>query len=117
MNSRIEVFKPTGQFLRTVGRQGSKPGQFADPFGIGVSQKGNVYVAGSGNGQVEEFSPTWKYIRSFGTFVSNPGPLAVAPNGDVYVTDGNHILHFTPKGAEYPSFGGPGTGNGQFSST
>jgi len=116
MNDRIQEFGSGGKFMRAFGSSGSNPGQFAYPTGLGVNNAGDIYVGDRFNLRVQEFSPSLKFIRQFGTFASGPGDVAVAPSGDVYVTDGAAILHFTGKGVYKGSFGGTGTGPGQFNS-
>ena len=47
-----------------------------------------------------------------------PTETAVAPNGDIYVADGygsQYILQFNAKGEYIRKFGGPGSGDDQFS--
>jgi DNA-binding beta-propeller fold protein YncE len=117
MNNRIQEFKPSGKFVRAFGSQGSNPGQFNGPMGLGLGPKGEIYVADSSNGRVEEFSSSREYVRSFGTFTNSPNALAVAPNGDVFVADGPFIRHFTGTGAALSSFGGSGVGKGRFNTT
>ncbi len=117
MNNRIEEFSAKGKFVAAFGSLGPNPGQFNDPDGLGINRKGDIYVADVNNGRVEEFSPSFTFIRSFGTFTNSPGSLVVAPNGDVYVTDGPFIRHFTGSGVAEPSFGASGNGRAQFNST
>ena len=48
---------------------------------------------------------------------NHPSDIAVAPNGDILVSDGygNSSVHrFTPNGDHISSFGSPGSGPGQF---
>jgi streptogramin lyase len=118
MNDRIQEFGSGGKFPRAFGRHGTKHGQFSDPIGLGVNKAGDIYVADSLNARVQEFGPTFKFIRQVGTFTyGGPGDLAVAPDGEVYVTDGAFIRHYSPKGVYLGSFGGTGSGPGQFTST
>jgi tripartite motif-containing protein 71 len=118
MNNRVQEFRPSGKFRRAFGHAGSKPGQFHGPYGLGVNRAGDIYVADEFNNRVQEFSPALAFIRAFGQgrFVDGPTDLAVAPDGDVYVADGPFIRHFTGTGHFVGTFGGTGSGPGQFNS-
>ncbi|TMM10797.1 MAG: hypothetical protein E6G00_06505 [Actinobacteria bacterium] len=115
-NNRIQEFRPTGAFRLLFGSAGSGNGKFNGPYGLGVNGAGDIYVADSSNARVQEFGPNRAFIRAFGTFTGTPTDLAVAPGGDVYVADGSFIRHFTANGSPLASFGGPGSGDGQFNS-
>jgi DNA-binding beta-propeller fold protein YncE len=54
---RIHQYTGTGEFLASWGRNGSGPGEFIRPWGIGVDFQGNVYVADSGNHRIQKFGP------------------------------------------------------------
>ena len=119
MNNRVEEFSPSGKFLRAFGRTGAKHGQFRSPRGLAVNKAGDIYVADDFNNRIQEFSPKRAFIRAFGKnkFVSGPTDLAIAQDGNVYVADGATIREFTATGHYVGSFGGSGSGPGQFNST
>ncbi len=118
-NYRVVVFGPDGVYSATVGNgeffnPPSQSGQADEPtaWGIGISPSGNVYVADTWKHQVVKYDTAGKRERSWGTY-GNPddkttdltsfyGPrdVAVAPDGNVYVTDtGNsRILVFDADG-------------------
>ncbi|MBI3638691.1 MAG: hypothetical protein HY223_00055 [Thaumarchaeota archaeon] len=92
-NNRIEVFSPSGVFVRQFGTFGIDPdgpgplqapnGTLSYPSGVSVDSSFNVYVADSKNNRIEVFSPSGVFVRQFGTFgidPDGPGPLQ-APNG------------------------------------
>ena len=82
------------------------PGRLQQPRGIGVSSKGEIYVADFGNHRIQEFAPDLKFVRQWGKMGDLPGQfkepcgLDVAPNGDVLVADTwNHrVQQFAPDG-------------------
>jgi len=74
-------------------------------------------VVDQGNHRIQSFTGEGYYVRSFG------GPTLDAPTGIdsgsnhlIYVTDTGHdrVVAFQPYGGVSFTFGGPGTGNGQF---
>lgn len=48
-NHRIQVFDPSGRFLRAFGSQGSTDGKFNYPWGVATCPLGFIYVCDKGN--------------------------------------------------------------------
>jgi DNA-binding beta-propeller fold protein YncE len=130
----IVVFDRHGNFLRSWGE-----GLFARPHGITIDAAGHVYCTDDSGHCVRKFSPDGKLLLTLGTpGVSSetgartvdyrtigraagpfnfPTNLAVAPSGELYVTDGygNARVHrFSADGQLIASWGEPGAGPGQF---
>lgn len=69
---------------------------------------------------VAQAQPDGSTIYGLGTdgkpVLSDPKDVAVAPNGRIYVTEGaaNRVTMFNPDGSVAGSFGGSGSGDGQF---
>jgi sugar lactone lactonase YvrE len=131
--ARLIVYSRDGRYQRSWGE-----GLFTErTHGLTVGPDGRVYCVDDGAHCVYVFSPTGELLRTIG----NPGvpsetgydgrlesirggpPFnrptnpAVAPGGDLYVTDGygNCKIHrFTADGELIQSWGEPGTGPGQF---
>ncbi|MEX2533867.1 MAG: hypothetical protein WD360_07880 [Nitriliruptoraceae bacterium] len=138
--SVVTVFDVSGQFVRQFGA-----GLFSPrPHGIAVGFDDTVYVVDelahavwcftadgthtatlgepdtpSDTGYAHEgsiYARTLSIVRAGAPF-HRPTALAVAPNGDRYVTDGygNAAVHrFDANGTLLQSFGGPGSAPGQF---
>jgi hypothetical protein len=88
----VKVFSPTGQSLLVLG----KSGEFSNTGAVTIDYR-----------TVERSGPPFNY----------PTDLAVAPSGDLYVTDGygNARVHqFSPDGNLLASWGESGAGPGQF---
>jgi DNA-binding beta-propeller fold protein YncE len=118
-----------GEWLGSFGA-----GLFAWPHGIYVDPDGNIWVtdarAGDGHGhQVFKFTPRGELLLTLGTAgVAGAGPahfdgptdVVVAPNGDVFITDGhepvsnNRVLKFSRTGQFIKEWGGTGSAPGQF---
>jgi DNA-binding beta-propeller fold protein YncE len=117
---------------RVLGSFGA--GRFAFPHSVYVDRDGNVWVtdARGGNGrghQVVKLDPQGRVLLVLGTpGVAGSGPdhfngptgVAVAPNGDVFVTDGhetdsnNRVVKFTGDGKYVAEWGHSGSGPGEF---
>ena len=115
-----------------LGSFGAK--RFAWPHGIRVDKESNVWVAdargGNGRGQqVLKFTPQGKLLLALGeagvagsdtAHFNGPTDVAVAPNGDVFVSDGhedasnNRVLKFTHEGKFVKQWGGTGSKPGEF---
>ena len=131
----ILKFSPSGQHLDGWGE-----GRFAFPHGFHIDPDGNVWAtdangsetvlglsAGGRGHQVFKFSPTGELLLTLGTAgVAGSGPetfdrptdVAVAANGDIFVTDGhgpnNRVVKFTQDGRFITTWGRPGDGPGEF---
>jgi hypothetical protein len=143
-NPPILEFNPAGRLLKSFGA-----GLFAYPHGFTVDQEGNLWVtdvndaetvlgmsarnaAGVVMGQeVLKLSPSGKVLMTLGKEgVSGNGPdtfdrptgVAIAPNGDIFVTDGHlpnahnngRVLKFSKNGTFIKSWGKRGSAPGDF---
>lgn len=137
---RVLVHDRDGAFLGCWGE-----GVFRNPHGLTIGPDGSVFCVDNGDHTVRKFTPDGTLLLTLGTpgvpsdtgfetesavavhsveRVRHPGPpfnrctnLAVAPDGDLYVTDGygNCRVHrFAPDGTLRSSWGEVGTGPGQF---
>jgi hypothetical protein len=133
---RVIVYEADGTFVRSWGE-----GRFTDrTHGITIGSDDCVFIVDDGKHAVFKFSPDGKELMVLGTPgvpsdtgydiaigmesivrggppFNRPTDLAIAPNGEIYVTDGygNARIHrFSADGKLLGSWGGPGTGPGQF---
>lgn len=126
-SSKVFAFRPDGTVALQWGRKGSGDGEFNEPWGIAVSQSGDIYVADTWNHRIEKFDSSGRFVTKWGGFGDTKGQLnaqegqfwgprgiAVAPNGNVMVTDtGNkRVQLFDSQGKFISLFGGDGTAPG-----
>lgn len=83
-NHRIQQFSAWGESIRTWGSQGSGPGQFVAPEGVGIDSSGNVYVVDLGNRRVQKFDSEGHFILMFGGEVDKTtnANVCTAASGD-----------------------------------
>ena len=101
-----------------IGGDGNSPGKFSKPRGIAADDKGNFYVADTGNNRVQKFDSTGKFISIIGDpgeregKIKEPNGVALDAEGNLFVTDaGNHkFLKYSPEGTFVEEFMGPDTG-------
>ncbi len=135
-NARVQQFARDGAFVRQFGAPGRGDGQFQrerqlGPTGIATDRDGFVYVADTWNHRIQKFTPEGAFVAKWGAYnnLVTPAPgaaagdrqgfygprgVAVAPNGEVYVTDtGNaRVQVFTGEGQFLREFGQKGAGPG-----
>jgi hypothetical protein len=136
----ILEFDPSGKLLTSFGG-----GMFAFPHGFTVDREGNIWASDANasetvlglsskdaNGvvrghQVFKMSQTGKILMTLGkegvkgdgpnTF-DQPSGIAIAPNGDIFVTDGHgtndRVVKFSNDGKFIKAWGHHGSGPGEF---
>ncbi len=132
--ARVLVYEPDGTFLRSWGE-----GFFTErAHGLTIAPDDTILCVDEGSQVVYRFTPEGELLQTIGTqgvasdtgydgsleSITHGGPpfnrptnIAVAPSGDLYVSDGygNARVHrFRADGTLVQSWGEPGTGPGQF---
>ena len=130
MDPPIFKFDQSGTLVKSFGG-----GMFVFPHGIAVDKDGNIWVTdgqgrdGKGH-QVFKFSPDGEVLMTLGkagvagdgpdTF-NQPDDVAIAPNGDIFVSDGHtpamgnaRVMKFAKDGKFIKQWGRHGSGPGEF---
>jgi NHL repeat len=128
--SPILKYDAAGRLLAAFGE-----GMFVFPHGGAVDRDGNLWLTdargenGKGH-QVFKFSPDGKVLMTLGKpgvsgsgagLFDQPTDVAVAPNGDIFVTDShrnglnNRVVKFTRDGRYVKEWGRKGSGRGELS--
>lgn len=113
---------PTGQF-KLIGTEGV--GALAKPLGLDVSDDGDLYVADGTSKRVAVFNKSGDFIQAIGSSkeLKRPSGVALSPDNKlVYVVDTGGVdsdqhrvyVYDTVSGDLVRSFGGRGTGPGEF---
>jgi DNA-binding beta-propeller fold protein YncE len=63
VNSRVAKVDKNGNWLKSWGERGDKPGEFNTPHSIAADAQGNIYVGDRGNGRIQVFDGDGKFLR------------------------------------------------------
>ena len=135
----IVIFDREGNYLNSWGA-----GMFSFPHAILIDPADNVWLVERNDGQIMKFTPDGQLLMTIGvkgyrsdtgvdnTVISSnawpevvrgaepfnlPAGIAVNAAGEIFIADGYanaRVHHFTPEGRLIKSWGGPGSGPGQF---
>ena len=105
-------------------------GMFSFPHGFAVDSDGNVWASDQRGHQVFKWDPGGRLLMTIGVRgeagdppvrLSEPTDVAIAPTGDIFVTEGhsfsagvNRVSKFRADGTFVSSWGGTGSGAGEF---
>src|SRR5262245_15516698 len=64
INSRVAKADKNGNWLKSWGERGDKPGEFNTPHSIAADLKGNIYVADRFNRRIQVFDTDGKFLRA-----------------------------------------------------
>ena len=89
-NARVAKFDKDGKFLKSWGKRGTAPGEFANVRSIAVDAQGNVYAADGGNRRVQVFDNEGTFKTAF-TNVGNAQALCLTKGANpvLYVSNSN----------------------------
>jgi DNA-binding beta-propeller fold protein YncE len=89
-NARVAKFDKDGKFVKSWGKKGTAPGQFANVRSIAVDAQGNVYAADGGNKRIQVFDNNGEFKTAING-VGNAQALCMTkgPNQVLYVSNSN----------------------------
>jgi DNA-binding beta-propeller fold protein YncE len=119
---QVTILNEKGEFIRTIGSRGNKPGEFNFPTFIWIDKLGNVYIVDSMNFRVQVFDKNGELLSVFGEigdatgYFARPKGIATDSHGNVYIADAlfHAIQIFDHKGNFLYQFGSQGQGKGEF---
>ena len=112
----FRMFKRDGTFVRAWGREP----EIASAHSLTIDRENNYWVTDSASHQVLKFDAQGKLLLALGAkgkagdntsrdLFNQPNHVAIAPNRDIYVSDGYvnaRVVHFRPDGAFVRIIGG-----------
>ena len=103
-NKRVVLYDPSLTEIRSIGKPGTGPLEFADPVGISVGPGGRVFVADAGNGRIQVLDGEGVFQNALPVASWSRGVephLEVDGDGTIYATDpaGDALLEISTEGA------------------
>lgn len=119
---RISVLDGNGKFIRSIGKRGTRPGEFNFPTFIWIDNNGLVYINDSMNFRVQVLDASGKIISVFGEngdatgYIARSKGIASDSYGNIYVVDAlfNTVQIFDIEGNFLLNFGTQGKKDGEF---
>jgi len=89
-NARIAKFDKDGKFVKSWGKRGAGPGEFADVLSIAVDAQGNVYAGDGGNKRIQVFDNNGVFKTAFSDF-GNAQAMCITKGANpvLYVSNSN----------------------------
>jgi DNA-binding beta-propeller fold protein YncE len=118
-NQRVEIYKPDGSWLYTIGNQGVLNDMPFSPVAVDVDRYDNLYVATAFS--IFIFDPGHALLTSFGQYGTDEGQfnnisdIKVDGDGNIYVADrfNSRVQKLSPGGTFIASIGAAGSGPGE----
>jgi DNA-binding beta-propeller fold protein YncE len=113
-NSRVEEFSSSGSYLSQFGAacgHSCANGQFSGAGGIAIDGSGNLWVEDAT--RIQEFNTSGSYLSQLAIVGSS---VSIDKSNNLWVTNftTKNVQEYNSSGSLLLTFGGNGTGNGQF---
>lgn len=83
--SSVSMFSADGEFIRTVGRDGSGPGEFLLPITMAFRPEGGLIVADGMGSKLVYFDENYEYLSETTGFIPSPPAQIVAIDGMEFI--------------------------------
>jgi DNA-binding beta-propeller fold protein YncE len=89
-NARIAKFDKDGKFVKSWGKRGAAPGEFASVLSLAVDAQGNIYAGDGGNKRIQVFDNDGTLKTTFSN-VGNPQAMCMTKGSSpvLYVSNSN----------------------------
>ena len=85
-NARMLKFSKDGRLIKTWGKRGSAPGDFATPHTLAMDSRGRLFVGDRENNRVQIFDQDGKFLEEWKQF-GRPSGIFIDRNDMLYVAD------------------------------
>ena len=93
LTDQVRKRTSTGGPIASFGDDGTEPGEFFNPSGIQVDERGNIWVSEQNAHRIQVFDSTFTFLALFGKEGRDPGQFkepsdfVLRPNGRLYVLE------------------------------
>jgi sugar lactone lactonase YvrE len=94
-NARIVKFSADGKFIKSWGKEGTRPGEFNNPHSLAMDSKDRLFVADRGNSRIQIFDQDGKFLEEWRQF-GRPSGVFIDKNDVLYVADSESNLARNP---------------------
>lgn len=114
-NDRVQKFTAEGQYVLTIGKVGTGPGEFQRASGL-VWKEGVVYVADAINNRIHAFKDDGTFLRIIADAetagLHYPYDMALSPDGTLWLAEygGNRLTQVSTEGKLIGHYGTAGRG-------
>ena len=116
----IIMYNLQGGFISSIGRRGTRDGEFNYPAALAIGRDGRLYVNDSLNFRIQIFNPDGTFVSLFGKHgdgigeFTQPKGVALDSEGHIYVADAvfDTVQIFNASGELLLNFGQAGQGPG-----
>lgn len=117
--SCLKKFDFNGKLLQTIGKRGSKPGQFLNTVLGSIDKDNNLILSDYYNHRIQKLQANGQALWTYGDqadYFLTPKALAVDSQHNIYATDNGHhrIQKFSADGLLLKTWGSLGSKNNQF---
>lgn len=106
LKPEVEIYDSNGQFLKSWGEEGTKPGRLINPEDITIDNEGFLYIIEPGLERIQKFDQDGKFIKTWGGRGDGPGKffnphgIAADNQGHIYIADtlNNRVQKFDTEG-------------------
>lgn len=81
----VNVYSPEGEFVRSIARQGSGPGEILNPLAMAVVGDGRILICSPFSGGIHSFFPSGEWEGISAEFTNNPPMGMIGADSNAYV--------------------------------
>jgi len=82
----VSIFLKDGKFVKSFGKPGKGPGEFANPHTIAMDSRGRLFIGDRDNNRIQIFDQDGKYLDQWKQW-RRPSGIAILADDTMFVAD------------------------------